>query len=118
MDDALFTHVRAAADENLSEWIAKACRQRLLSEGMREAVAWEREHPVEAAAARTTEAEWQRAVEGDQEVQYLAEQAWSESGGRGDGPTAEQRADAERRVRTLLTRADRTRREQQAGDGQ
>ncbi|WP_033247441.1 hypothetical protein [Nocardia carnea] len=106
MDDALFVRVCEAAGENLSEWIAKACRQRLLSESVRDAVVWEQEHPVEAAAARAAEAAWQREIEAEQEVQYLTEQAWSESGGLGDGPTAEQRADAERWVHALLARAD------------
>ncbi|MEU4841816.1 hypothetical protein [Nocardia testacea] len=118
MDDALFAHVRAAAGEDLSEWIAKACRHRLLSEGVREAVVWEREHPAEAAAARMEEAAWHLETEAEREVQYLADQAWSERGGRGDGPTAEERADVERRVRALFEQADRRLREQQPGGGQ
>ncbi len=118
MDDALFVHVREAAGENLSEWIAKACRSQLLSEGMREAAVWEQKHPAEAAAARAAEAAWQLEIEAEQEAQHLAEQAWSESGGHGKGPTAEQRADAERRVRALFARADRRLRERQEPGGE
>ncbi len=117
MDDALYIRVREAAGENLSEWVARACRSRLLSEGMREVAVWEQEHPAEAAAARAAEAAWQLEIEAEQEAQHLAEQAWSESGGRGEGPTAEQRADAERRARALFARADRTLREQQQSGG-
>ncbi len=119
MDDALFAHVRAAAGEDLSGWIAKACRHRLLSEGVREAVVWEREHPAEASAARMEEAAWHLEIEAEREVQYLADQAWSERGGPGDGPTAEERADAERRARALFEQADRRLPEQhQPGGGQ
>ncbi|MBF6289895.1 hypothetical protein [Nocardia cyriacigeorgica] len=119
MDDALFTHVREAAGEHLSEWIAKACRDRLLSEGVRAAIVWEREHPAEAAAARREEALWQLETEAEREVQDLAEEAWAARGGQGDGPTAQDRADAERRVRTLFERADhRLRKQQQPRDGQ
>ncbi|WP_280335602.1 hypothetical protein [Nocardia wallacei] len=46
MDDHLFAHVQEAAGDDLSAWIAAACRYRLLSDGVRDAAA-------ETAAALT-----------------------------------------------------------------
>ncbi|MEU2040421.1 MULTISPECIES: hypothetical protein [Nocardia] len=116
MDDALFAHVQEAAGENLSEWIATACLHRLLSEGVRAAVVWEREHPAEAAAARAEEAARQLEAEAEAEVRYQADEAARRRGGDGAEPTAEEVAAAEARVRVLFERADRKRREQQEGE--
>jgi hypothetical protein len=118
MDSALLARVRAAAGENLSEWIAKACRSRLLSEGVRDAVVWEREHPAEAAAARTAEAIRQLETEAEREVRYQAEQAARHRGGDGAEPTAEEIAAAEQRVRAFFERVDArfAARDGQAGD--
>ncbi|WP_157227440.1 hypothetical protein [Nocardia asiatica] len=102
MDDALFAHVQEAAGENLSEWIAKACLHRLLSEGVRAAVVWEREHPDEAAAARAEEAARQLEVEAEAEARYQADEAARRRGGDGAEPTPEEIADAEARVRALF----------------
>ncbi|WP_156370821.1 hypothetical protein [Nocardia arizonensis] len=51
MDDALFAMVRDAAGSNVSDWIAKACRSRLLAEDARALAAWQRTHPGETADA-------------------------------------------------------------------
>jgi hypothetical protein len=51
MDDALFAMVREAAGSNVSDWIAKACRSRLLAEDARALAAWQRAHPAETAEA-------------------------------------------------------------------
>lgn len=117
MDDLLFSYVREAAGENLSEWIAKACRARLLSEGVREAVVWEREHPAEAAATRAQEAAWQLEAEAEREAWCLAQETWLGRGGEGTGPAPEDRADAERRVRALFDRADQRLRDQHQQGG-
>ncbi|MGF6884497.1 hypothetical protein ABIA39_005732 [Nocardia sp. GAS34] len=112
MDNVLFAHVRKAAGENLSEWIAKACRQRLLGEGVRSAVVWEREHPDEAAAARAAEAVRQLEADAETEVRYQADEAARHRGGDGAEPTAAEIAAAEARVRALFERTDRKLQEQ------
>ncbi|MGW4719462.1 hypothetical protein [Nocardia sp. NPDC004260] len=117
MDDALFAHVQEAAGENLSEWIATACLHRLLKQGVRAAVVWEREHPDEAAAARAEEAVRQLEAEAESEVRYQAEEAARRRGGDGAEPTPAEIAAAEAHVRALLERADRKLRDQQE-DGQ
>ncbi|WP_280247399.1 MULTISPECIES: hypothetical protein [Nocardia] len=116
MDDALFAHVLEAAGENLSEWIATACLHRLLKQGVRAAVIWEREHPAEAAAARAEEAARQLEADAESEVRYQAEEAARRRGGDGAEPTAEEIAAAEARVRVLFERADRKLRGQQEGE--
>jgi len=106
IDDILLAQVRdMAAGENLSEWIAKACRQRLLNEGLRSAVVWERAHPAEAAEARTDEITRLLENEAEVEVRYQAEQTAQQRGG--DQPTTEEIAAAERRARAFFERTDR-----------
>ncbi|MBF6370297.1 hypothetical protein IU469_32005 [Nocardia puris] len=94
--------VEAAADGDLSGWIARACRSRLLSEQCRAVAEWEREHPVEAAAARAQHTRELLEVEAEQYARFLAEQIWRDRGGHGDEQGAGDRADAEVRARTLL----------------
>jgi hypothetical protein len=102
MDDALFTLVEQAAGENLSEWIAKACRSRLLAEAARAQAEWERAHPAEAAKERAAEAARNLEAEAEQEVWHQAEEAARRRGGDHAEPTAEERACIVPLLRPLL----------------
>ncbi|MBF6333602.1 hypothetical protein [Nocardia transvalensis] len=116
MNDALFAQVQQAAGADLSAWVEKACWSRLFTETARAQAAWERTHPAEAAEQRAAEAAHYLEIEAEREAQYLAEEARSQRGGDGDGPTAEERAAAERRARELFERADRRLREREEGE--
>ncbi|WP_433635500.1 hypothetical protein [Nocardia sp. CA-120079] len=111
MDDALLAQVRQAAGEDLSEWIVTACRSRLLSEGLRSAREWERQHPAEAAAARAEEARHCLEAEAEREVEH---QAQHQARTRGDDaePTTEDYLAAYGNVRDLLERAEQQLRDQ------
>lgn len=56
LDDQLAALVRwCAADDqkakgNVSEWITKACRSRILTEEARALAKWDRDHPTQTAA--------------------------------------------------------------------
>ncbi|MGW4774219.1 hypothetical protein ACWEO2_40025 [Nocardia sp. NPDC004278] len=116
MDDVLFARIQQAAGENFSEWVSKACRSRLLTDAARDAAVWERAHPAEAARERAEEAARSLETEAEHEIQYQAEEAARRGGGDQAEPTAEEIAEAERRVRVLFERADRRLREQ-GGEG-
>ncbi|WP_159850981.1 hypothetical protein [Nocardia sp. CY41] len=116
MDDVLFARIQQEAGENFSEWVSKACRSRLLADAARDAVVWEREHPVEAARERAEEAARSLESEAEHEIQYQAEEAARRRGGDHAEPTAEEIAEAEWRVRALFERADRRLREREEGD--
>jgi hypothetical protein len=73
MDDALYAMVKDAAGPNVSEWIAKACRSRLLADDARAWAAWERAHPEETAARRA-ESETER------EARYLGDEGRRRNG--------------------------------------
>ncbi len=107
LDDTLLAQVRHSAGEDISGWIAKACRSRLLAEACRAESDWEREHPEEAAKARTELARQYLEVEAEQHARQLAEQAWQRRGGDGEGPSAQDREDAEVSARALLEQAER-----------
>lgn len=47
MDDALLARIQDAGGENLSEWIAAACRSKVLTDAAPAAREWERTHPDE-----------------------------------------------------------------------
>lgn len=54
LDDLLAEQIRDAATDtaggNVSEWVSKACRSRMLAEEARALAAWQREHPEQTAA--------------------------------------------------------------------
>ncbi|WP_280376563.1 hypothetical protein [Nocardia wallacei] len=93
MDDHLFAQIQEAAGDDLSAWIAAACRDRLLSDGVRTAVVWEKQDPAAADPEH-------------------ARVAWLRCGGHGAGPTDTEITVAEQRVRALFARADRRLRDQ------
>ncbi|MFD4444379.1 hypothetical protein ACFWPK_31850 [Nocardia sp. NPDC058519] len=76
-----------------------------LSEAVRVLAAWEREHPHEAAAARAENRAHVLEVEAEQYAHELAEQLWQQRGGVGDGPTDNDRAEADRAALTILKQA-------------
>ena len=87
LDDVLLARIQDAGGGNLSEWIAAACRSRLLAQAVRAAIEWERTHPAEATAARTQEAA--RLLEGEVERELCdqADQAACIRAGAGTEPT-------------------------------
>jgi hypothetical protein len=72
LDDQLAELVRSAAAEdpkakgNVSEWIARACRSRMLAEEARALAEWQRAHPEETAAMYAER-------EAEHEAMYAAE---------------------------------------------
>lgn len=79
--------------------------QRSLGEAARALAAWEREHPREAAAARAEDRVRILEVEAEQYAHELAEQLWQQRGGASDGPTSDDRAEADRAGLAILNRA-------------
>lgn len=56
MDDYTYALVKAASGGNISEWLTKAARKRLLADEARAVAVWQRQHPEETAQ-RYAEAE-------------------------------------------------------------
>jgi hypothetical protein len=77
MDDRLYALVREAAGGNVSEWIARAARSRLLAEDARAMAEWDRMHPEGRAA-------WHTDVEAEREARWASEEA--ERKRHGDAP--------------------------------
>lgn len=73
-----------------------------LSDAVRALAAWEREHPAEAAAVRAEDTAHLLEREAEQHARELAELAWKQHGGEGDGPSVQQLAEADRAARALL----------------
>lgn len=113
MDDQLFAHVQQAAGGDISAWIAAACRNRLLSDGVRTAVVWDHQpSPAENHRLRG------RVTEAERETRAFAEDAWHQRGGHDDEPADPRIADAEQRVQALFERVDRRLRDQHEDSGQ
>lgn len=93
LDDRLAALIQAEAAGDVSAWIAKACTSRLLRQEAEALAAWQRAHPAETAA---------QYAEAEAEHEFVAEleRLRAEHGEL----TAEEIADAERRVRALLER--------------
>lgn len=102
LDDALLAQIREAAGANLSDWIARACRSHLLAEACRAETSWARKHPEEAALAAAEQSRQYLETEAEQYAQNLAEQLWKQRGGHGDGPSPQDRTQAEDAARRLL----------------
>ncbi|MBC7299908.1 MAG: hypothetical protein H5T78_03020 [Nocardia sp.] len=115
LDDALLARIQDAGGANLSEWIAAACRSRLLAQATRAAIDWERTHPVEAAAARTQEATHVLEGEVERELSDQAEQAARTRAGAGTEPTTTDYLTAYGQVRALLEQGEQQLREQLGG---
>ncbi|WP_107661106.1 hypothetical protein [Nocardia suismassiliense] len=108
LDDSLLALVRNAAGEtSVDEWIAKACRDRLLHDELHHLRRWENEHPDEAARERAAEAQRILEHEAETEVCVHAEKAAQQRGGPGTEPTHADYAEAVRHVRDLLAQAER-----------
>ncbi|OBF66246.1 hypothetical protein A9X06_06935 [Mycobacterium sp. 852002-51759_SCH5129042] len=114
MDDALLARIQDAGGQNLSEWIAAACRSKLLTDAARAAREWERTHPDEAAA-RTQDAVRVLESEAEREIVQHADQAAHTRGGVGTEPGIVDYLAAYAHVRALLEQAEQRLREQLGG---
>ncbi|MCC3318343.1 hypothetical protein [Nocardia africana] len=115
MDDALLARIQDAGGKNLSEWIAAACRSKLLIDAARAAREWERTHADEAAAARTQDAVRVLESEAEREIVEHAEQAAHTRGGVGTEPGIVDYLAAYGHVRAQLEQAEQRLREQLGG---
>ncbi|GAB2451963.1 hypothetical protein [Nocardia tengchongensis] len=114
-DDALLAQVHRAAGENLSTWVAAACRARLLTEAAATAQEWEATHPADAADARTADAAQVLEGEVEREISEQAEQVARARAGAGTEPTTADYLAAYGHVRALLDQGERQLREQLGG---
>ncbi|MGN2635011.1 hypothetical protein ACTD5D_02210 [Nocardia takedensis] len=115
IDDALLARIRESGGENLSEWIAAACRSKLLTDAAHAAHEWERTHPDEAAAARAEDAVHVLEGEVEREIIEHAEHAARTRAGAGTEPATVDYLAAYGHVRALLEQAEQQLREQLGG---
>ncbi|WP_280453991.1 hypothetical protein [Nocardia brasiliensis] len=115
IDDTLLTRIQEAAGGRLSEWIASACRARLLNDATCAAQEWELNHPAEAAAARTQDAVHVLQGEVEREVREQAEDAARIRAGVGTEPTGSDYLAAYSDVRAMFEQAEQKLREQLGG---
>ncbi|WP_194838508.1 hypothetical protein [Nocardia sp. XZ_19_369] len=105
LDDALMAQVLEAAGDNLSAWIARACRSLLLSEEAKAIREWELTHPDQAAKDRAQDATQLLESEAEREVTDHAHTLAHNRSHHTEPTTADYLA-AYRHVRELLERAE------------